>query len=289
MSGASFAFGGGKPQGLAILERLRAAQMLPAVVFAPGGLPDGDRIALERWTATNGVELAAPRTIGDRIETLRSVDLLILCRFELVPEAVFTAPRLGTVNVHSSLLPRHRGIHPVSWALVEDAAETGVTVHRVDAGVDTGDVLAQRAIRIHDDHDLHSLTADLDALSATLILELMATANTGALPAARRQVGAPSRAPRRRPEDGRIDWSKRARDVFNLVRALPAPLPPAFAFAEDGARIEIRACAASTSRSDTPSGTVVERRGERTFRVRCGDADALVTTSVDLRVGSRLF
>lgn len=273
-----FAFAGGKPQGLAILEALRADGHVPQRVFVPRGLPDADRAALERF----GAPLEGPGPIDpDRLDGL---DLLILCRFELIPEAVFTRPRLGAINVHSSLLPKYRGVHPVSWALVDGAERTGVTVHRIDAGVDTGAIVAQEAIAIRESHDLHSLTADLDRLSASAVRDVVrVVVATGRLPPARPQVGLPTPARRRRPEDGRIDWTGSARNVVNLVRALPPPLPPAFTFVREH-RLEVKRCAVTVASLRGAPGTVIDVRGD-TAAVRCGDGAVVLFGAEGLRVG----
>ncbi len=270
----SWVFAGGKAQGLGVLDAARAAGFVPRRIAVPKGLGDDDRLRVEAWARAANVALIAPGALAP--EHLRDVDLLLVCRFEILRAPVFTAPRWGTLNVHSALLPAYRGVHPVSWALVDGAAETGVTVHGIDAGVDTGPIVAQRRVTIRDDHDLHSLTADIDAASAALVAELFVGMDAEQrIPAGMPQRGVSSYARRRTPEDGRVDWTRSARDVFNLTRALPAPLPPAFTDDQEGRRYEVRAARPVPVERPAPAGTVVANVGAETI-VMCGQGAVAV-------------
>lgn len=235
-----WALAGGKPQAIACLEALAAAGFPPDFVMLPQGLPDTD--LAEMATATTG--LGVPLHDNDKVRLaglVRELDLLLVCRFELLPAQVFGAPRIAALNIHSSLLPAYRGVHPVSWALVNGAEETGVTIHRIDAGIDTGPIVAQAAISISDQHDLWSLTQDLDRLGAQLAVSTFrGIAASGDLPKPIMSPYRRSYGRRRTAADGRIDWSKPARAVFNLVRALPAPLPPAYTITPGGVTTAVR-------------------------------------------------
>lgn len=283
----SWVFAGAKAQGLGILDAAQRSGFVPSRIAVPKGLPDDDRSRLEAWARAADAEIIAPGALTS--EHVADVDLLLVCRFELLGAPVFEAPRWGTLNVHSSLLPAYRGVHPVSWALVDGAEVTGVTVHRVDAGIDTGAIVAQRSLAIHDDHDFHSLTADLDAVSAELVTEQLVRIDAvRRIPTGRPQVGAGSYARRRGPEDGRIDWSLTAQDVRNLTRALPAPLPAAFTFESSGRRVELRSARVVDVAPWATPGTVLSR-GRRTIVVQCGEgAVELTVVGVPPRPGARL-
>ena len=276
-----WAMAGCKAQAQSILDALEAEGFVPDFVAVPPHAPDVDRTVMTEWSNRRQRDVLFSKRLTEHLDRLERLDLLLVCRFELLPAEVFSRPRLGTVNVHSSLLPQYRGIHPVSWALVDGAAETGVTLHVIDEEVDTGPVLCQEALRIEDRHNLHTLTQDLDVLSSRMVVGLMRyVATKESLPAARRQVGRQSYARRRRPQDGRIDWNRRARDVFNLVRALPPPLPLAFGELVDGGRVEFTACELLDESVSDPPGTVKVQDG-RTLVVTCGDGRlARLVTSV---------
>ena len=285
-----WAMAGCKSQALLILEALGGRGFTPSFVAVPPHAPASDRDAMEAWGSPRGLDVLRSRRLSEHVERLSGLDLLVVCRFELLPPEVFTRPRLGTVNVHSSLLPQYRGIHPVSWALVDGASETGVTVHAIDDGVDTGAILRQRRVTIEDRDDLHSLTQRLDAVSAELMVSLFEEIRSrGVLPPGCAQQGEPSFARRRRAEDGRVDWSRPARAVFNLVRALPPPLPAAFAERADGTRIELTKCELLERQIQAPPGTVAAGSERGQVEVVCGDGRlARLVTPTRLATGERL-
>ena len=288
-----WAFAGCKPQALKVLNALKDREFRPVFVASMPEAPAQDQQALRDWCDAQAVDCVTTSDLKSEGERLRNLDLLLVCRFNLLGPEVFEAPWLGSINIHSSLLPAYRGVHPVSWALINGEPETGVTIHRIDRGVDTGGIVASRAIPIEDRHDLWSLTEDLDRLSALLVGEVFSFIEAnGRLPDARPQEGTGSYAPRRGPEDGRIDWSSEAGTLFNLVRALPEPLPSAFAARADGSEIRIRQARLLASRPNGRSvpGQVLSANGEGWFEVACGDGLALnCQADRAVTVGERLL
>jgi UDP-4-amino-4-deoxy-L-arabinose formyltransferase/UDP-glucuronic acid dehydrogenase (UDP-4-keto-hexauronic acid decarboxylating) len=266
-----WALAGGKPQAIACLKALTAAGFPPDFVMLPRGLPENDQA--EMASAADDLGVALHDNDKARLAGMaRELDLLLVCRFELLPAQVFEAPRIGALNIHSSLLPAYRGFHPVSWALIDGAEKTGVTIHRIDAGIDTGPIVAQAALPISDHHDLWSLTEDLDRLAADLAVSTFrfAAAND-ILPMPIVSSYAPSYGRRRTPADGRIDWAKPAQAVFNLLRALPKPLPPAYTIAPGGGETLVRrAEIIQGGHSDAPPGRVLVVENTGWCEVQCG-------------------
>ncbi|TQV71874.1 methionyl-tRNA formyltransferase [Denitrobaculum tricleocarpae] len=287
-----WAFAGCKPQAIRVLTALEDRGFVPVFVASMPEAPESDRAELAGWCAARGVELLETSDLRDETARLQDLDLLLVCRFNLLSEEVFSAPRLGSLNIHSSLLPAYRGVHPVSWVLINGERETGVTLHRIDPGVDTGGILAARAISIADHHDLWSLTGDLDNLSAALAVEVFEYIEKhGTLPKEKQQQGESSYAPRRRPEDGRIDWSLSARSIFNFVRALPEPLPSAFAVGQEGREIRVKEARLSAVHraSDALPGEVLACSAGGWFEVACGAGDILKCRSEPpVTLGERL-
>lgn len=290
-------FAGGKPQGEGVLRRAIDGRWPPAAIVWPPDLPAADVAALRDLAEAAGIPASPSANLEERVEDLRRCDLLVTCRFGLLRPPVFEAPRLGAVNVHASLLPRYRGVHPVAWALIRGEPVTGVTVHRIDAGVDTGPVLHQVEVPIDDGDDIWSLTGKLDAASADAVEAVLRTVlRTGRLPPSRPQSGEPSRAPRRRPEDGRIDWSMPPRRIHDLCRALRPPLPPAFAFTDAAGRVEavdsrLPADGGELARVDGPGmppGTVVAAGAGGWCAVACGGGILHLRTEPPLAAGMRL-
>lgn len=279
----SWVFAGGKAQGLGILDAAAAEGFVPERIAVPKGLGDDDRLRLEAWARAHDIETVAPGKL--RSEHVDDVDLLLVCRFELLKRPIFSAPRWATLNVHSALLPEYRGVHPISWALVDDAKETGVTVHHIDDGIDSGAVVAQRRVTIRDDHDLHSLTAEIDAISADVVVELFRHVEiTGGVPSGTPQRGTGTYARRRTPEDGCIDWTKSARAVWSLVRALPPPLPSAFTYDAHGAKRCVHSARIVGTGFVGRPGTIVAIRGDEAV-VCCGEGAVAVRFDGEARLG----
>lgn len=156
-------------------------------------------------------------------------DLIVVDSYSMrLPAEILGAARLGGVNVHGALLPRHRGANPIQWALIDDDREAGVTIHRMTEGFDEGDVLAQASlpIRFTDTWvDVHTRMGSLtDALLASELPRILA----GELAGTPQDEAKATYRPRRTAEDGRIDWTAPALSIYNLVRALVRPHPGAF-------------------------------------------------------------
>lgn len=283
-------FAGGKPQGVRVLQHAIRCGFPPGLIVSSPELPAVDQAKLRGLADSAEIPIVSSSTLEERIGELARFDLLVTCRFGLLKPTVFDAPRLGAINVHSSLLPRYRGVHPVAWALIRGERVTGVTVHRIDAYVDTGPILASLEVPICVDDDIWSLTAKLDAASAVVVAEVLeGIRRTGDLPPARPQTGTSSWAPRRRPEDGRIDWSASARGVHDLCRALRPPLPPPFTFTGQEVKVQILDSRLPTgSRHDAPAGTVVAVIDGGWSMIACADGAIELQTDIELAPGTLL-
>ena len=180
-----------------------------------------------------GIPVIAPPSANDpavvsRIAALEP-DFLFSFYFRevLVPDVLRTARR-AALNLHGSLLPRYRGRCPVNWVLVNGERETGVTLHHMDARADRGDIVAQRAVPIADDDTALSLSRRLGIAARTLVRETYPSLVAGTAPRVPQDHARATTFGRRRPEDGRIDWTRPARALYDLVRAVTAPYPGAF-------------------------------------------------------------
>ena len=144
-------------------------------------------------------------------------DVAVVVAFgQILPKAVLDAPARGSINIHGSLLPRYRGAAPIQWAIIRGETETGITTFRMDAGMDTGDILLMRATPIGDDETAGELFARLAPLGADLIVETLARLDSVA-PRPQDHAAA-TLAPRLAKRDGAIAWTKAAREIVNLVR-----------------------------------------------------------------------
>jgi methionyl-tRNA formyltransferase len=155
-------------------------------------------------------------------------DLIAVAAFgQILPKSVLELPRFGCLNVHTSLLPKYRGAAPIQWAILNDEPETGVTIMKMDAGLDTGDILTQRATPIRPEDNAETLHDRLAQIGAELLVETISDYVAGKIPPRPQQAELATHAPKIRKEDGRIDWRLSARTIWNRVRAF-TPWPGAF-------------------------------------------------------------
>ncbi len=146
---------------------------------------------------------------------------------QILREAVFSIPPLGTVNIHASLLPRYRGAAPINWAIICGEVKTGVTTFHIDEGLDTGMILLRREIPIGKDETAGELHDRLAALGAEVILDTLVGLEAGTLEPVAQNEKEATVAPMLRREDGLIDWQKKAQTVHNRVRGMN-PWPGAY-------------------------------------------------------------
>ena len=176
------------------------------------------------------------------IERLKATgaDAFACFSYSMILDAeILAIPRLGAVNIHGGLLPSHRGANIVNWTLVEGATVTGVTAHYMTTGIDEGDIIYQSRTSILDEDTAATLKQRLDALGFDMLLRIQAELKAkGALPRIAQDPAKAHYYPRRKPEDGRIDWTAmNDRQVFNLIRALVNPWPGAFCDTTDNGRV----------------------------------------------------
>ncbi|MHB9154570.1 MAG: methionyl-tRNA formyltransferase [Endomicrobiales bacterium] len=156
---------------------------------------------------------------------------------KLIPEKLFTLPKNRTFNVHFSLLPKYRGAAPMQWALINGEKETGVTTFWIEKTLDTGPLLVQKTLPIAPEDDALTLREKLIALGIEALNETLRKIRAGALQG-KPQEGEPTCAPSLEKENGRIDWSKRAGEIANLVRGTK-PWPGAYTLLDSGKRLKI--------------------------------------------------
>jgi methionyl-tRNA formyltransferase len=192
--------------------------------------PPPTKIAAEE----RGIPVLQPHGIKTD-EFLRSLaglkpDLVCVAAYgKILPKAVLDLPRYGCINVHASLLPKYRGAAPVNWAIVRGEKVTGITIMQMDEGMDTGDILLAREMPIDSDDTGETLSEKLSHLGAELLLEAIAVLKKGDLHPLRQDGGAATYAPMLKKDDGRIDWTKPAGEVRDLIRGM-LPWPGAYTF-----------------------------------------------------------
>jgi methionyl-tRNA formyltransferase len=157
-------------------------------------------------------------------------DLIVVVAYgQILPPTVLELPRFGCLNLHASLLPKYRGAAPIQWALLNGEAETGVTIMKMDAGLDTGGILAQRRTPVQPEDNAATLHDRLARLGAELLVQTIPDYAAGKIQPRPQPAEGVSHAPKIKKEDGRIDWNRPAREIWNRLRAF-TPWPGAFTF-----------------------------------------------------------
>lgn len=153
--------------------------------------------------------------------------VVIIAYGQIVPARLLTIPRLGWINVHGSLLPRYRGAAPIHWAIANGETRTGVTTMQIDAGMDTGPILLQLELEIGPDETAPELYARMSQAGASLIVDSLLQFNRGEIAPIPQDSTNATYAPILKKEDGRIDWTRTAQQIYNRMRGF-APWPGAF-------------------------------------------------------------
>ena len=188
----------------------------------------------------------------------------------MLPKEIVGLPRLGAFNVHGSLLPKYRGRAPVNWAIVNGETETGATLHAMTAKADAGDIVDQEKVEIGPDDSALDVQHRVSAAAVQILTRRLDELRSGSAPRRPQDEAQATTFPRRRPEDGLIDWSQSAKRVHDLVRAVTHPFPGAFTNVFGGGRATIwKTRLPSLGAHDNFPGQV--RREEGRLYVACGD------------------
>jgi methionyl-tRNA formyltransferase len=190
-----------------------------------------------------------------------------------LPAWLLGIPRLGCINVHASLLPKYRGAAPINWAIAKGERETGVTIMQMDAGMDTGPIIAKRALVIGDDETAAELSMRLAQLGAEALSAVLPLIERGEITPTPQDEQEATYAPILKREDGLIDWQMSAREIANRVRAFQ-PWPGTYTQFR-GARLTIwRASEAQASGESTEPGAITSI-DKSAISVTCGGSTSL--------------
>ncbi len=198
-------------------------------------------------------------------------DIIVVAAYgQILPESILKLPRLGCVNIHASLLPRLRGAAPIQWAIYNGDKVTGITTMKMAKGLDTGDILEQAETEIGENETADSLHDRLSALGAKIIISTLNKLENGSI-TPRPQGEEFTYAPLIKKSMGEIDFSKTAREIYNMIRAF-TPWPSAFIML-NGRRIKIVEAAVSDKTTKMPAGSVCFTDGA--ISAACGDGSVI--------------
>ncbi len=218
--------------------------------------------------------------------------VVIIAYGQIVPVRLIEIPRLGWTNLHASLLPKYRGAAPVNWAILNGETRTGLTTMQIDAGLDSGPILLQTTLEVGPDETAPELARRLAEAGAPLLVESLRKLDRGEIQPIPQDHTQATLAPLLRKEDGRIDWSRSARQTYHRIRGLQ-PWPGAYTtFRGQLCHVWGRPAAAEAMPGrKEPPGTLVGSGNE--LFVACGKATWLRLDEVQLegrrRVPARDF
>ena len=221
------------------------------------------------------------KTRVDGVEPLRQLapDLCVTAAFgHILSQEVLDIPRIGTVNVHASLLPKYRGSAPVNWALIQGETVTGVTTMMTDKGMDTGDILLQREVAVLPGENAGMLVDRLAKVGAELLIETLQAIERGDCPRRKQEEAEATYYPLLKKEMGRMHFTKSAKELSDFVRGM-TPWPGAYA----GPYKVLEAVSEPYNGPEAP-GVILRADPKQGLAVRCG-AGALNLTRIQAAGG----
>jgi methionyl-tRNA formyltransferase len=221
----------------------------------------------------------------EAVERLRALapDAMVVVGYgQIIPQSIIDIPRFGILNVHASLLPKYRGAGPIQWAIINGETRTGVTIMRIDAGLDTGDMLLKAETDVGPEENAIELGRRLSTMGADLLVEALRGLEAGTLVAEKQDSAQATLAPLLKKEDGRIDWTESAAAIHNRVRGLQ-PWPGAYT-SWRGQTLHIWRATPGPAATAAAPGSIV---GSKPLTVACG-AGSLELLEVQLEGRKRL-
>ncbi len=227
----------------------------------------------------------------ENFEVLKSLapDVMVVVGYgQIIPRTIIDLPKHGILNVHASLLPKYRGAAPIQWAIANGETETGVTIMQIDAGLDTGDMLLKASVPIHADDTAPQLSARLAPVGADLLVGALQQIAAGRIRREKQNEAEATYAPVLKKEDGLIDWSHPAQQIYNRMRGF-TPWPGAYTTFRGQQLLLLNARVADAL--PAPPGTLHSHK--RMLLAACGENSALELLEVQIggkkRVSAEAF
>lgn len=245
--------------------------------------------AVSEYAKVKGLKLFKPERLKDEgfLKELKNLeaDLFVVVAFRMLPESVWRMPRLGTFNLHASLLPDYRGAAPVNWAIINGEKETGVTTFLIDNQIDTGKILFCEPVKIGENDTAGDLHDRLMVTGARLVLKTVDALAEGKVQPVDQSLsgitaGKMKHAPKIFREDCMINWEKSAESIRNLIRGL-SPYPAAWTMVEnesENAKMSVKIYFAGSENENHGFNPGRIYSDNKTFlKVACSDGWILVT------------
>ena len=222
-------------------------------------------------------KIRAPE-VEDELRAMEPDAIVIIAYGQIIPARLLSIPKFGWINLHASLLPKYRGAAPINWAIVNGENKTGNTTMRIDAGMDTGEILLQQELEIGKDETTPELASRLAERGAPLITETLRGIVSGSLVGRAQDNGQATLAPILKREDGLIDWALSAEQIYDRMRGF-TPWPGAYTKFRSQS-CHLRGTPVSNKLDDALAGTIMSVGGK--LRVVCGQGSLLELSTVKL-------
>ncbi len=218
-----------------------------------------------------GIPVLQPENTRDKTfqETLSGLkpDLILTAAYgKILPSSILDLPKLGCINVHASLLPKYRGAAPINWSLIKGEKKTGITMIKMDEGIDTGPILARRPLEIEPTDNTDTLGKRLSDIAAEMLPEFFKNLIDGRLEEKPQDDSYASYTPMLTKKDGLINWNESAEQIHNRIRGL-YPWPVAYTYLN---KKQIRLIASDTAEGQASPGEIAEV-DKKTLFVGTGD------------------
>lgn len=277
------------------LEKLAAAgHRIPLVVTQPDK-PRGRGLELtaspvKESAVKLGIPVIQPERIKNneefrgQLSAIHPNAIVVVGYGRIIPQWMIALPALGNINLHASLLPKYRGAAPMQWAIANGETITGVTTMKIDAGLDTGDILLQREVAIGVEDTAEILAPRLASIGADLVVETLDSLRDGTIRPQPQDESQATLAPLLTKEDGLIDFSRSAAEIYNRLRGFQ-PWPGAYSFFR-GKKLQVHSARPSRSDLQFPRASLIAS-GDQLF-VACGHASALEIRELQIEGKKRM-
>lgn len=224
------------------------------------------------------LKIRAPE-VEEQLQALAPDVIVIIAYGQIIPARLLNIPKHGWINLHASLLPKYRGAAPMNWAIVNGESKTGNTTMRIDAGMDTGEMLLQQELAIGADETTPELASRLSEAGATLMAETLRGLANGIIQGRAQSHAEATSAPMLKREDGLIDWPQTAQQIYNRMRGF-TPWPDAYTQFRSQT-CHLRGKPVSNEHMDVAPGTILSSAGK--LLVACGQGSLLELSTVKLQ------
>ena len=228
----------------------------------------------------NNIPVLQPQKIrtAEFLEELKAFEadvFVVIAYGRILPESILNLPKYGCINVHGSLLPKYRGAAPIQWSVIDGESVTGVSIMYMDIGLDTGDVILQKEMKINDDATSANVHDEMSILGAEALIEALELIEQGNVQRVKQQDELSTYAKPLTKEMGNIDFNKSAKEILNLIRGLN-PWPTAYTN-YSGSIMKIWKAEFYDSSTKCQNGEIVDVLNDRGIVVQASDGCILIT------------